>query len=242
MNSIALPSYKLFAFGGILLALIATHVVADLAIFGTAFAQSPRRSAETGTPSASTRLGNPVDSGGFARPSGVTPAISGNVTPAFRDNVTPAFRGSVAPAFSSNPTSPVGATTDLGTAGAVPSSRASVAEPDAGGPSSSGSVDAGGANTTVGTVRAAGARDAGPAAVRSVSAPAAIGPANTGAGGNDRDIEGIEAAQDDDPGFVIVGNMTTMTNSRPAPQFSMICRSNLQSGCNPPPAFIIEER
>jgi hypothetical protein len=239
MNSIALPSYKHFAVAGILLALIATHVVADLADFGTAFAQSPKRSAETGTPSV---VGNPVDSGGFARPSGVTPAISGNVTPAFRGNVTPAFGGSVAPALSSNPTPPVGAATDSSTTGAVPSSRASVAGPDSGGPSSSSSVDAGDANTTVGTVRAAGARDAGSAAIRSVSGPAAIDPANTGAEGNDRDIEGIEAGPDDDPDFVIVGNRTTMTNSRPAPQFSMICRGNVQSGCNPPPTFIIEER
>ena len=239
MNFIDLPSVKVVACGGIVLALIATPVAT--AGFETAFAQSPRRSAETGTPSPS----NPVDSGGLARPSGVTPAISDNVTPAFRDNVTPAFRGSVAPAFSSNPTSPVGAATDSITARGVPSSPVSGPGADAGGPVVSGSEIAGGANTTVGTVGTAETRDASSAAVRSVSGRAAANNlSNTGAEGNDRDIGGIETVRDDDPDFVMVGNMamTTDPSKTPAPQFTMICRSSIQSGCNPPPTFIIEER
>lgn len=236
MYPIDLPSSRRFAFGGILLALIATHAAAETADNGTALAQSPRTAADSRAPSASTRLGNPVDSGGFARSSGVTPAISNNPTPAFRGDVTPAFRGSVTPAFSSDPTPPVGVETGSRTDGAVPSSSTSGSAPDTGGFSSSGSVDAGAANAAVGSARAARTRDAGSATAR--AAPA-VAPANTDADGNERDIGGIEAVRDDDPDFVIVGNMAPSTSSSPTPQFTMICRSSLQSDCDAPPAFVI---
>jgi hypothetical protein len=232
-----LPNSRLFAFGGTLLALIATHVVAEVADVGTALAQSARTAAETRE---STRLGNPVDSGGFARRPGVTPAISGNVTPAFQGSVTPAFRGSVSPAFSSDPTASVGAATGSSTPGAVPASRPSGAASDPEDSSLSGSIDATGANTTIGAGRAARTRDAGSTAVR--SEPVAIDPANTDAEGNDRDSGGLEAVRGDGPDFVIADPTATTTNSSRRPQFTMICRNNLQSGCNPPPTFAIEER
>jgi hypothetical protein len=238
MNPIGLPNSRLVASGGILLALIATHVAAELPGIGTAFAQSPRTAAETRAPLASTRAVNPVDSGGFTRPSGVTPAISNNVTPAFQDSVTPAFRGSVAPAFASNPTPPVGAATESSRMGAAPSSRISGVAPDSVDASSSGSVDAGGSNTTIGGGRAVRTQNG-----RSASAPSqpvAIDPANTDTEGNDRDIGGIDAARGDDPDFVIVGPTATTRNSSSPPQFAMICRNNLRSGCNPPPTFVIE--
>jgi hypothetical protein len=231
MNPIGLPSSRLFASGGILLALIA----AELPDIGTAFAQSARTAAETRATAASTRAGNPVDSGGFTRPSGVTPAISNNATPAFQGNVTPAFRGSVVPAFSSDPTPPVGAATESGTMGAVPSSRASGAATDAVDSPSSGSVDAGGSNTSIGAGRAARTQDGRTATAP--SEPVAIDPANTDTEGTDRDNGGIEAVRDEVPDFVIVGPTATTTNSSRPPQFTMICR-----GCNPPPTFVIEER
>jgi hypothetical protein len=246
MRFLDLPKLKHAGTAGMSSALLA----AALLLFGTstgagvigALAQSA-----TFPGTATTAVTDPVGSGGFARGSGATPAMTGDVTPAFSNTPTPAFSGTPTPALSGTHAAPLGST-----ASPTPidgRSSGDVIETTSAGGDISVNVSPSGTGTATSTRGSAAAQslpsslpDSRAHSATIVNSPAgSFGPKSSLVDGRAFIRSGNIRRAASQTRFVIVTDPAAPSlPATTAPQFTMVCNNGV--ACTTPPRFVMNER